>query len=62
VKSLAQNGTLVPVQDATLPNFGPSLRQVVGVSPPRPRPKGITQPDGEMSPAERLAMAMGLGG
>lgn len=57
-KRLAETGTIVRVQDSSLNSSGPSLRSVVSVSPPRPRPKKIAQPDAGMSPAERMAMLM----
>lgn len=60
-KGMDANTTTVIVQDDTVLAFGPSVRQVTGVAPPRPRPKKIEQPDADMSAADRLAMAMGIG-
>lgn len=59
-KSLSQHVDRIYV-DCGLLNSDFSLREVVGISSPRPRPKKINRPDAEMSSMDRLAFVMGLG-
>ncbi|WP_418791597.1 electron transfer flavoprotein subunit beta/FixA family protein [Phosphitispora sp. TUW77] len=60
-KTISRDVERINLTDESLLNYASELRSVVGISPPKPRPKKIAMDTGA-SAADKMAMLMGLGG
>lgn len=60
-KRISLDAEQISIDDPSLLNYGSDMRSVVGITPPKPRPKKIVRAVGA-SAADKMAALMGLGG